>query len=701
MSMPSPITIKSKKWRYYEPKVAYTDTSNPLGLALAGTTVKELEHLTRGVWTRINLKSYDGTQQGVATQPIDLDVTETATPLNDYDDTEVVSAIIKTCRITRILSPSKLLQNKPLDSTHTSDVVSTSVDASKSESEEGRLSDDEISVASSIDPEELNDFAEDPPISPAFDGIVVDEGGGDSDSDHGPSVGGLSMECPSLAAWERRSELFSRFDEGCIVDRSGWYEVTPEKLAMKIAEKIKRAIAHSDAEKFDSAVAELSEDKIVGPNPAKKARTEETEGNECSAGVNGADSCSNGTESRTGRRRPILAAACGCGGEAIALARCLSDDTAIVAVDIDADKIHRCCEQNARVYGIANKIEFIQEDINIFAKTKAAEIKTIETEIIVDLPPITGVNPIRQKVKRKKIVRPFSWCIMSPPWGGPQYRDKYCFSLGVQTFVDLVKMVQSCTKIADNLCLILPRNQDVDEIVHLACHGMPDGDRFIHVEFDRLTLRSDGYPKMLAVYLCREPCLLLSEPDLATKTEFRSSKLLCDFTKVKCASKPKLNLVRPAFPELTVSYKMLQRKKATDSRLPLESLYNVVFCRFLLGYLEEPTYQIRVLESYLQLIGVGDLLRIVEETTRLTRAGGMKKRTDSNQARTKGGLFFEVLHQNFPEEFRVLRKWRKKFIEALKQQSSGPSIAVSDSVSPPSKRTPTDSSRSETDTPPG
>lgn len=39
------------------------------------------------------------------------------------------------------------------------------------------------------------------------------------------------------ADWAQRYRLFSLFDEGCEMDREGWYSVTPENIAAQIAER--------------------------------------------------------------------------------------------------------------------------------------------------------------------------------------------------------------------------------------------------------------------------------------------------------------------------------------------------------------------------------------------------------------------------------------------------------------------------------
>ncbi|GAA5882967.1 hypothetical protein JCM16303_006766 [Sporobolomyces ruberrimus] len=42
--------------------------------------------------------------------------------------------------------------------------------------------------------------------------------------------------------WAQRYRLFSRFDEGCEMDREGWYSVTPENIAVQIAERCRSGV---------------------------------------------------------------------------------------------------------------------------------------------------------------------------------------------------------------------------------------------------------------------------------------------------------------------------------------------------------------------------------------------------------------------------------------------------------------------------
>lgn len=449
------LQVQSKSWKHYKPKRAYADSCNPLSLAVSATTVKDLEFLTRGVWTRAShLKLYHGTAEDVGRHRrdplfIDLDGID----CQSLDDQEIVSAIIKTCRITRSSSLNAKCQRPSGDETS-----SATTDAPSTESleatEDGIILEDDESDSTSESEKSL-----------AIDGLPVDEG--DDGSNPDTIVPGLSMECPSLEAWEKRKELFSNFDEGCIIDKTAWYEITPEAHALAIARKIGRAMK---APVYDYKLSAASSSKggstPDGERKVKRARVDKTLPNRV---INDAgqdvvkegegldEEGKKGKEERlqptllaevTRKTRPVLAAACGVGGEAIALARCL-DQCEVVAVDIDADKINRCCAQNAAVYGVKDRIKFVHEDINTYAKEKEREVIDVIRERTVQLPPIESGNTmeIEEKVVEEvRKQRPFGWCTMSPPWGGPEYRAEYCYNMSVQTFTDLIRMIQSCMR---------------------------------------------------------------------------------------------------------------------------------------------------------------------------------------------------------------------------------------------------------------
>ncbi len=99
--------------------------------------------------------------------------------------------------------------------------------------------------------------------------------------------------------WEQRFRYFSRFNEGIQVDFEGLYSITPEAIAEHVAKRVARSGA-----------------------------------------------------------RVVFDAFCGCGGNAIAFAKYCD---VVLSVDIDPMKI-ACARQNARVYGIAHKIDFFVGD---------------------------------------------------------------------------------------------------------------------------------------------------------------------------------------------------------------------------------------------------------------------------------------------------------------------------------------------------
>lgn len=96
-----------------------------------------------------------------------------------------------------------------------------------------------------------------------------------------------------------------------------------------------------------------------------------------------------------GKPKAVVDAFCGVGGNSIQLALnplC----TKVFATDIDPVAI-KCARHNARIYGVAEKIEFICGD---FFKLK-------------------------DKFKREGANAVF----LSPPWGGPSYRNDEVFNL--------------------------------------------------------------------------------------------------------------------------------------------------------------------------------------------------------------------------------------------------------------------------------
>ncbi|XP_038435256.1 trimethylguanosine synthase isoform X2 [Canis lupus familiaris] len=138
---------------------------------------------------------------------------------------------------------------------------------------------------------------------------------------------------PELAKyWAQRYRLFSRFDDGIKLDREGWFSVTPEKIAEHIAGRVSQSF-------------------------------------KCDI---------------------VVDAFCGVGGNTIQFAL---TGKRVIAIDIDPVKID-LARNNAEVYGIADKIEFICGDFLLLASHLKADV-----------------------------------VFLSPPWGGPDYATAETFDI--------------------------------------------------------------------------------------------------------------------------------------------------------------------------------------------------------------------------------------------------------------------------------
>ncbi|XP_051879931.1 trimethylguanosine synthase isoform X2 [Pristis pectinata] len=180
---------------------------------------------------------------------------------------------------------------------------------------------------------------------------------------------------PELAKyWAQRYRLFSRFDEGVKLDQEGWFSVTPEKIAEHIAKRVTQSF-HCDI---------------------------------------------------------IVDAFCGVGGNSIQFAL---TGKRVIAVDIDPVKID-LAQNNARVYGVAEQIEFILGDFMLLASDLKADA-----------------------------------VFLSPPWGGPDYVNAEIFDLKTMISLDGFEIFTLSQKITPNIVYFLPRNADIEQVASLAGPG--------------------------------------------------------------------------------------------------------------------------------------------------------------------------------------------------------------------------------------
>ncbi|XP_010889672.2 trimethylguanosine synthase [Esox lucius] len=180
---------------------------------------------------------------------------------------------------------------------------------------------------------------------------------------------------PDLAKyWAQRYRLFSRFDEGIKLDHEGWFSVTPEKIAEHIALRVQESF-HSEL---------------------------------------------------------IIDAFCGVGGNAIQFAL---TGKRVLAIDIDPVRL-ALAQHNARVYNVAERIDFVQGDFLRLAPRLQADV-----------------------------------VFLSPPWGGPDYLSADVFDIETMMAPDGFEIFRLSKMISSNIVYFLPRNADMDQIASLAGPG--------------------------------------------------------------------------------------------------------------------------------------------------------------------------------------------------------------------------------------
>lgn len=179
-----------------------------------------------------------------------------------------------------------------------------------------------------------------------------------------------------LADWAQRYRLFSEFDQGCEMDREGWYSVTPENIAAQIAERC------TSLPPFSFLPLVLILVRFLG------------------------------------RCGTIVDAFCGVGGNAIQFAFTCERGTsfpssplpflslvltrffpAVIALDTSPVRL-ACARRNAEIYGVADRITFLLTDYVQWSKDYAA-------------------RDARGEVKEEEKVEVI---FLSPPWGGIDYQ---------------------------------------------------------------------------------------------------------------------------------------------------------------------------------------------------------------------------------------------------------------------------------------
>ncbi|CAB4405483.1 unnamed protein product [Rhizophagus irregularis] len=121
----------------------------------------------------------------------------------------------------------------------------------------------------------------------------------------------------------------------------------------------------------------------------------------------------------------IIDAMCGVGGNAIQFAMTCKK---VIAIDIDETKLY-CAKNNARIYGVEDKIEFILGDFyNLVPRLKADVV------------------------------------FLSPPWGGPSYRRSKVYDIKTMISVDGERLFRESSKITKNIVYYVPKSINFNQM---------------------------------------------------------------------------------------------------------------------------------------------------------------------------------------------------------------------------------------------
>ncbi|KAJ8654490.1 hypothetical protein O0I10_009796 [Lichtheimia ornata] len=144
----------------------------------------------------------------------------------------------------------------------------------------------------------------------------------------------------------------------------------------------------------------------------------------------------------------IIDAFCGCGGNTIQFALTCQQ---VIAIDIDPVKLH-CAKNNARIYGVEHKIEFILGDFFELAPYLKADV-----------------------------------VFLSPPWGGPSYSKESNYDLASMMPGNGVRIHTIASRITPNVVFYVPKTTDPLQLIQLG-----------PCEIERNSIQ--GHPKALTAY---------------------------------------------------------------------------------------------------------------------------------------------------------------------------------------------------------
>ena len=209
--------------------------------------------------------------------------------------------------------------------------------------------------------------------------------------------------------WAQRRRLFSRFDNGAMLDSEGWYSVTPEVIADHVAKRL----ADLAPPLLRERMLRQSLGILGGNNP-----------NGAGAAL-GSLFGTNNTHTTAQQGLVVLDAFCGCGGNAIAFGK-LPDSfiKTVVYVDIDRNKL-RMAAHNASLYNIpTSKLIFIECNI-----LHVMDMCYPNGELAFKRHAAMGPSALFERHKGfliggiELLPPTFDVVFMDPPWGGMDYNS--------------------------------------------------------------------------------------------------------------------------------------------------------------------------------------------------------------------------------------------------------------------------------------
>jgi len=209
--------------------------------------------------------------------------------------------------------------------------------------------------------------------------------------------------------WAQRKRLFTKFDSGIQLDEESWFSVTPEVIADHVAKRIGQFSYDKDRH-LDTLTSVRTPDSLdtdsvgIGNTQDQKAHVSKTGG------------------------LVVVDAFCGCGGNAIALAKRPSSEIShVVCIDIDKTKLQKLAH-NASIYGIpADRLTLIKADaLDVLGSYKEGELHLAASRFDQNLEDDLNDSQVDHesdfKIKGiRHLPQHIDTVFLSPPWGGTEY----------------------------------------------------------------------------------------------------------------------------------------------------------------------------------------------------------------------------------------------------------------------------------------